>query len=174
MADGLGVDFYENPVDHPDVQKNWVPALRKNPNDNLTKMMFADWLSEHGYDNAAHGMRWAAKYGKQPYTVTRGEGNYAGGFSRPANPHALTTYHNPAVSHELPLVFHRASNYEPLKHRGLGGQYGGNNYAYDIYTLAPILSTTPLWRAFIGRSHQLNWDEHGNPQYRYAGEDPTT
>jgi hypothetical protein len=64
MNDELGLDFYENPADHPGAQP-FLKGLAENP-DPLSRMMFADWLSEHGYDNAAQGQRWAAKHARRP------------------------------------------------------------------------------------------------------------
>lgn len=43
----------------------FLRGLRENP-DPLSRMQFADFLAENGFEAAGQGQRWAAKYGKRP------------------------------------------------------------------------------------------------------------
>jgi uncharacterized protein (TIGR02996 family) len=59
---------YDNPADDPAAEP-FLRRLADSGGDPLHRQVFADWLDESGYANAAAGQRWAAKHGKAPGTT---------------------------------------------------------------------------------------------------------
>jgi uncharacterized protein (TIGR02996 family) len=67
-----GIETYPDPSDHPEVNgggdpdTGWLASLAKNGHDSLTRLIFSDWLREHGYENAANGQAKAASLNARP------------------------------------------------------------------------------------------------------------
>jgi uncharacterized protein (TIGR02996 family) len=58
-----------DPVRRQSLYRDAEPFLRAivdRPGDPLPRLIFADWLEEHGLDAEAAGQRWAAKHGHYP------------------------------------------------------------------------------------------------------------
>jgi uncharacterized protein (TIGR02996 family) len=73
---------YANPADDPEAHA-FLRSLAAKPGDQLPRLIFADWLEDRGYHNAAAGQRWAAdkgKYPKPPSKETQGSNYMSGGW----------------------------------------------------------------------------------------------
>lgn len=154
-------DLYDNPADDPEAE-GFLRKLAESKGDPLHRLIFADWLDDNGYDGAAHGQRWAAKYRKAPKVATPEEGYYVGGWDKDRSNQSHAHDHDPENPHQLPRVFTKLSPLEPLKHGGV------NNHAYlNAYGgTDPAVGSLHNERHFLGRSHELGWDEGGEPFYK--------
>jgi uncharacterized protein (TIGR02996 family) len=138
-----------NPADHPDA----VPFLRSiaaSGGDPLSRLVFSDWLEEHGYHNAAAGQRWAAANNKRPEHPNLSLGGWytpsRSGFPDRVN----------IDDHILPHVYHDALH-------PTGNVLG----ALHLSIRDPQERVTHFERLFLDAAHRVPHDEDNNPVSQY-------
>jgi hypothetical protein len=128
-----------------------LKAIAGSPGDPLPRHLLADHAEEHGFDNVAKGQRWAAKHGKQP----EADDHLPGGWYRHFGD-------GPGRPEQLP---HFMLDDEP---------WNGGALQADVETMTPAarlwgrsyrssLGNLPHETDFLHRSHEIDWDDEGEP-----------
>jgi uncharacterized protein (TIGR02996 family) len=159
---------------HRDEAMKFIKRITENPGDGLHRLIFADWLDENGYTSAAHGQRWAAKHGKAPARPV-GDANFSGWAQAPWRSHSYGpprwrhTSHSQdphtSAPHYLPEEF-RLLDYTPIPqssyHRdyGIPVRYTANHPVFTHREDNPMQHE----QNFLSASHDLFWNESGEPE----------
>lgn len=163
-----GIQVYPHPLEHPEVE-GFLRGLVESKHDPLNRMLFADWLEEHGYNNAATGQRWAAKEKRAPFN-DMGKGSFDDDPSNPSNgwylgPRDLSNYNYEYNESLLPPAFFNA-------HQRLHTSYISPIHPEHMRTnpdsvmgLVPE-SDDPMLeheRNFLSASHKAAYSLNGDP-----------
>jgi uncharacterized protein (TIGR02996 family) len=146
-------DRYANPADDPEAHP-FLKAIASSNGNSLPRLVFADWLEEHGYHNAAAGQRWAAKHGKSPAPIGPGGagGWIVGGIHATHTGHQSPAHLSPYNRGTLPLHFFQTE-----------GDADWHRSKLFNKTVTPEEKTFHPEHAFLDATHRIDWNEHGEP-----------
>jgi uncharacterized protein (TIGR02996 family) len=149
---------FPDPGSHPDAEGFLRALALSDKPDPLTRLQFADWLDEHGYDRAAQAQRWAARMKKSPekrgvvdaHGITSSGGWYNAGrpATRPLNDGSFREVARRLINHlpeYLPNVFFSV-------HNNLWNDWGESD------PLGPE-------RNFTDAGNRVGWTEEGEPTH---------
>lgn len=148
---------YADPTDHPEVE-GFLRHLAENGADNLSKSVFGDWLDEHGYENAAHGMRWAANHDKRPEEPARESGLMSGWYGPGIN--------GPLTPHQLPRAILTSHPGNVSYQEGQQGPYASGPMLSNYRHAGPD-RMMHHWKDYLQAVHNAPFDENGDLLSKY-------
>jgi uncharacterized protein (TIGR02996 family) len=137
------------PGQHPDAEPFLRALAMAEKSDPLSRLYFADWLDENGYDRAALGQRWAARMKKSPERDPNGSGGWfdAGRVAHmdpsidPSEFQEISRRLNDTYPHYLPSVF----------------------FKYHDRLWDETMDPLEMERHFLNASHRIGYTEEGEP-----------